>query len=103
MDPLVSALIVQLILFAISEILPFIKNSPNGIVHSVVEFCQRNPQSIEKTLHETEKCLHAIGQDTPAEILHLVKQAVEILDQPTSQPIPHPGDSTITPTQNTGS
>jgi len=84
MDPLLTTLIVQLICLAISEILPFIKNCPNGIVHSLVNFLKRNPNALERTLHETEKCFRATGQDFPAEILHIGEQVIESLNQTTT-------------------
>lgn len=84
MDPLLAALLIQFICFCVSEILPFLKNYPNGIVHTLVEYCRQNPTLIESTLNETEKQLRAAGQEIPADFVHIVEQSVDSLSKPPS-------------------
>ena len=77
MDPLVSALIVQFICLAISEILPFLKNYPNGVVHTLVDFFCQHPTLVTQTLHETEESLRKAGNAGEAGLVEILEKSIQ--------------------------
>ena len=61
----------------LSEILPFIKNSPNGILHTLLTFYQQHSVLINQILDQSENVLNAQGQSGVAEAIHVVQEALE--------------------------